>query len=405
MMKSKIFGGLALATLLITSPLATDAATDRNIGIDTEKNPSISDSYNKQAPYVEGEVLVKFKEDMSMNMQQDVLSDINAEILVDENVVDSPFNVLKVKDVDQVVQTLSNNSQIEYVEPNYIMNATYTPNDPFFDISYQYGLFTTETTSAWDVTTGNSNQVVAVLDTGVDYNHEDLDDKTILGYNFVNNNNNPMDGNGHGTHVAGTAAAETNNGLGIAGVAPDTSILAVQVLDSSGSGSLANIVDGIIYAADYGAEVINLSLGCNCDTQAMEDAVDYAWDSGSVVVAAAGNSSTSTTFEPASYDNAIAVGAVDENNNIASFSNYGNWVDVTAPGVEIAGTYPSNRYVYLSGTSMASPHVAGLAALLASQGKDNSEIRRSIENTATPISGTGYYFQHGLINSFDAVNY
>lgn len=152
-------------------------------------------------------------------------------------------------------------------------------------------------------------------------------------------------------------------------------------------------------------EVINLSLGCNCDTQTLENAVNYAWNKGSVVIAAAGNDGVSTTFEPASYDNVIAVGAVDRYDRKASFSNYGTWVDVTAPGVSIASTMPNGGYAYMSGTSMAAPHVAGLAGLLASQGRSNSNIRAAIEQTADPISGTGSYFEHGLINSYEAVNY
>ncbi len=214
-----------------------------------------------------------------------------------------------------------------------------------------------------------------------------------------------MDLNGHGTHVAGTAAAETNNSRGVAGMAPNTDILAVRVLDANGGGSLADIADGIRYAADTGAEVINLSLGCNCDTKTLEDAVNYAWNKGSVLIAAAGNDGVSTTFEPASYSNVIAVAAVDRYDNLASFSNYGSWVDVAAPGVDIASTYPDNRYVYLSGTSMASPHVAVLVGLLAGQGRNNSQVRAAIENTADNISGTGYYFSHGRINSYNAVRY
>ncbi|WP_408009318.1 S8 family peptidase [Pseudalkalibacillus sp. A8] len=279
----------------------------------------------------------------------------------------------------------------------------WTPNDTYY--SYQYGPQNTDTPRAWDIARGSSNQEIAVLDTGVDYNHPDLDGKTIRGYDFVDNDWTPMDLNGHGTHVDGTAAAETNNSRGVAGMAPSTDILAVRVLDANGSGSLADIADGIRYAADAGAEVINLSLGCNCDTQTLEDAVNYAWNRGAVIIAAAGNDGVSTTFEPASYANVIAVAAVDRYDRLASFSNYGSWVDVAAPGVDIASTYPNNGYVYMSGTSMASPHVSGLAGLLAGQGRNNSQIRAAIENTADNISGTGYYFYHGRINSYDAVRY
>nr|1DBI_A Chain A, Ak.1 Serine Protease [Bacillus sp. Ak1] len=280
----------------------------------------------------------------------------------------------------------------------------WTPNDTYYQ-GYQYGPQNTYTDYAWDVTKGSSGQEIAVIDTGVDYTHPDLDGKVIKGYDFVDNDYDPMDLNNHGTHVAGIAAAETNNATGIAGMAPNTRILAVRALDRNGSGTLSDIADAIIYAADSGAEVINLSLGCDCHTTTLENAVNYAWNKGSVVVAAAGNNGSSTTFEPASYENVIAVGAVDQYDRLASFSNYGTWVDVVAPGVDIVSTITGNRYAYMSGTSMASPHVAGLAALLASQGRNNIEIRQAIEQTADKISGTGTYFKYGRINSYNAVTY
>ncbi|MUK90297.1 S8 family serine peptidase [Ornithinibacillus sp. L9] len=400
----KMISMLSLAVLFAFPTMTSEASALEKASNDLSPVSEVSKSEGK-ASYVEGEVIVKFKESASRQNQNKALQAIGAEVVPDVDPVKSSFKVLKVGNVEAVVKALNNNPNVEYAEPNYELSATWTPNDPYFSPDYEYGLFTTYTDQAWDVARGDSNQVIAVLDTGVDMKHEDLDDKTIPGYNFVRNNNNPTDRNGHGTHVAGIAAAETNNGVGVAGMAPETSILAVQVLDNRGSGSLDAVADGIVYAADYGAEVINLSLGCDCDTQTLEDAVNYAWEKGSVVVAAAGNDGVSTTFEPASYENVIAVGAVDSNNQLASFSNYGTWVDVVAPGVDIASTYLRGGYVYMSGTSMASPYVAGLAGLLAGQGLDNAEIRNVIESTADPINGAGFYYEHGLINSLDAVNY
>lgn len=356
-----------------------------------------------EGAFKKGEVIVKFKEKVGAAVQKRLIKKLGATVIADRDVVDSPFQIIKVANVKKVVSALQQNPNVVYAEPNYLFHATWTPNDTYYD--YQYGPQLTNTDWAWDIVRGSSRQEIAVIDTGVDYTHSDLDEKTILGYDFVDNDYNPMDLNGHGTHVAGIAAAETNNANGIAGMAPYTAILAVRVLDANGGGSLADVADGIRYAADMGAEVINLSLGCNCDTRTLENAVNYAWNQGAVVVAAAGNSGTSTTFEPASYENVIAVAAVDRDDRLASFSNYGSWVDVAAPGVDIASTYPGQRYVYMSGTSMASPHVAGLAALLAAQNRSNAEIRRAIEWTADPISGTGTYFEHGRINSYQAVRY
>ncbi|MEW9032802.1 MAG: S8 family serine peptidase, partial [Planifilum fimeticola] len=182
-------------------------------------------------------------------------------------------------------------------------------------------------------------------------------------------------------------------------------IYAVRVLNNSGSGTLDDVANGIIHAADSGADVISLSLGASVGATTLRDAVDYAWNRGVVVVAAAGNNGTSLPSYPAYYSNAIAVAATDSNDNKAYFSNYGSWVDVAAPGVNIYSTYTGSSYASLSGTSMATPHVAGLAGLLDAQGRSASQIRAAIENTADPISGTGTYWSKGRINAYRAVNY
>ncbi|GGF13951.1 alkaline serine protease [Halobacillus andaensis] len=399
-MKWKGLATLSLAVTLSLMPNAGEASADTK----SELPKVETKSEVSKGDYVKGEVVVKFKEGKGKAAEQAAIKGASASEIEDKDVVESDFKVLKVGNVEKAVESLNNNPNVEYAEPNYEFETTWTPNDTYYS-SAQYGPQNTNTESAWDITRGSSSQQIAVVDSGVDYNHPDLDGKTVRGYDFIDYDYNPMDENGHGTHVAGTAAAETNNAQGVAGMAPNTEILAVRALDANGSGSLAAIADSIRYSADQGAEVINLSLGCDCDTQTLENAVNYAWNQGSVVIAAAGNDGVSTTFEPASYANAIAVGAVDQYDNKASFSNYGTWVDVTAPGVDIASTVPNGGYAYMSGTSMASPHVAGLAGLLASQGRSNSEIRAAIENTADSIYGTGYYFNDGRINSYAAVNY
>ncbi|CDQ20223.1 S8 family peptidase [Halobacillus karajensis] len=396
-MKFKSLATLSLAVSIAILPSAgqTFAAPqiDSNHRVD-----SSTEAKNVQ----KGELVVTMKPGKSLSGKE--LNQLGATVVDDHsNVVKTQLKVLKVGNVDAVLKALKNNPNVEYAEPNYTFNAAFTPDDTLY--SDQYGPQNTSTPAAWDMTFGDSSQEIAVIDTGVYYDHPDLNDKTILGYDFAQNDNDPKDLNGHGTHVAGTAAAETNNATGVAGMAPETKVLAVRALGANGSGSLNDIADAIRYSADAGAEVINMSLGCDCDSQTLEDAVNYAWNSGSVVVAAAGNDGVSTTFEPASYENVIAVGAVDSNNEVAYFSNYGSWVDVTAPGVDIVSTVLRGKYDSYSGTSMASPHVAGLAGLLASQGRSNTEIRTAIEQTADPINGTGSYFEHGLINSYHAVNH
>ncbi|MGF2615761.1 peptidase S8 [Rossellomorea vietnamensis] len=404
-MKIKKIAALSLAASLAIFPSfgGSAFAKDSNPLENAPKNSAVKVNLEKGS-YAKGEVIVKFKDSVSKSKEGSELKKLGASEVTDSDAVKSDYKVLKVGNVEAVVKALSKNPNVEYAEPNYNFASTWTPNDTYYQ-GYQYGPQNTYTNLAWDVTRGSSSQEIAILDSGVDYNHPDLASKTIRGYDFVDNDYYPMDLNGHGTHVAGTAAAITNNSRGVAGMAPNTKILAVRVLDANGSGSLNDIADGIRYAADQGAEVINLSLGCDCNTTTLENAVNYAWNKGSVVIAAAGNDGVSTTFEPASYSNVIAVGAVDSRDRRASFSNYGSWVDVTAPGVDIASTVPNNGYSYMSGTSMASPHVAGLAGLLAGQGRSNSQIRAAIEQTADPISGTGTYFEHGRINSNDAVRY
>jgi thermitase len=314
------------------------------------------------------------------------------------------FEVVKVKgSVEATIEKLKKDPNVEYAEPNYYLHATYTPNDPYFS-SRQYGPQKIQAPQAWDITEG-SGAKIAIVDTGVQSNHPDLAGKVVGGWDFVDNDSTPQDGNGHGTHCAGIAAAVTNNSTGIAGTAPKASILAVRVLNNSGSGTWTAVANGITYAADQGADVISLSLGGTVGNSGLQQAVDYAWSKGSVVVAAAGNAGTTAPNYPAYYSNAIAVASTDQNDNKSSFSTYGSWVDVAAPGSSIYSTYPTSTYASLSGTSMATPHVAGVAGLLAAQGRSASNIRAAIENTADKISGTGTYWAKGRVNAYKAVQY
>jgi thermitase len=356
------------------------------------------------AKYVPDEVIVKFKPGTVSAALASINSLANAQVVKHNQKLGFDVVKLKGKTVEQALAIYKSNPNVLYAEPNYIFHADWTPNDPYFS-TYQWGPQKVGAPSAWDVTTSNSNVWIAIVDTGVQYDHPDLSGKVYLGYNFVDGNWDPYDLNGHGTHCAGIAAAVTDNGIGIAGMAPNASILAVKVLDANGSGTLDNVASGIEYAADAGANVISLSLGGPSGSTTLQNAVDYAWNKGAVLVAAAGNNGSSAPTYPAYYSNVISVAATDSNDNKPSWSNYGSWVDVAAPGVNIYSTYPTNRYAYLSGTSMATPHVSGLAALLAAQGRTNSQIRAAIQNTADPIAGTGTYWKYGRINAANAVRY
>lgn len=250
---------------------------------------------------------------------------------------------------------------------------------------------------------GGDSAPVAVVDTGIDNSHPELVGKVIKRANFTFDPD--FDGDGHGTHVAGIVAATTNNSLGVASLGYDTRLFSVKSLDNDGLGYYSWIANGIIWATDNGAKVINLSLGGSSDSQVLRDAVNYAWGKGVVLVAAAGNSNRARASYPAYYTNAIAVAATDVNDNKASFSNYGSWVDLAAPGVSIYSTYQGS-YAYLSGTSMATPFVSALSSLVFANNPtfNNQDVRGKIESTAEKIARTGTYWTYGRIDACAALD-
>ncbi|MFC0216310.1 S8 family peptidase [Paenibacillus chartarius] len=284
--------------------------------------------------------------------------------------------------------------------------ASLQPNDYLY-ARYQWNLPITDTNQGWAVNKGDKNVPVAVVDTGVDIHHSDLQGNLLTGYNVVNPDTDPLDDVGHGTHVAGVISALVNNGLGVAGMTWYNPVMPVKVLDSSGSGSTYAVAQGVIWATDHGAKVINMSLGNYADAQFLHDAIRYAYDHDVVLIAASGNDNTERPGFPAAYPEVFAVAATDSNNNKAAFSNYGDYIDVAAPGVSIASTYPHNQYAALSGTSMACPHVTALAALIRSTNPllKNTEVmdimRQSARDIGTP--GKDAYFGYGLIDVVKAV--
>lgn len=338
--------------------------------------------------------------------------------------------VLRVPDhaVDAAIRALSKNPNVIYAERNGIAYVDADPNDPYDNTtcydSSKHGCVTQwawakiQAYQAWDITTGLSSVKVAVVDTGIDNSHPDLP-AVVTQKDFINNDNNAEDDNGHGTHVAGTIGALTNNSTGVAGLNWNVSLMAAKVLNASGSGSYLAVSNGIKWAADNGATVINLSLGGSVPSTTLKNAVDYAWNKGVVLACAAGNNGSSAKSYPGAYNNCIAVAATDENDAKASFSNYGSkWVDVAAPGVRILSTLPNSsvylntqygyyqNYDSLNGTSMATPHVAGLAGLVWATGQCTTAscVRSKIENNADKISGTGTYWAKGRINAYKAVS-
>ena len=362
------------------------------------------------APSSPDEIIVKYKAGALESDKQNVRKQSGA-------ILKHRINKLKIEVIhvpsdkkDLVLQSLNNNPFVQYAEPDFIAQATSISNDP--SLPQQWGLFkinatntSTQSASAWDITHGDPSIKVAILDTGIDESHPDLTGKVILDANFTTDASS-LDNNGHGSHVAGIVAANTNNGTGVAGAGYNTGLINGKVLDSNGSGYYSWIINGITWAADNGAQVISMSLGGSSSSQALSDAVNYAWSKGAVVVAAAGNNGSTAPSYPAYYPNVIAVAATDSNDNLATWSNRGSWVDVASPGVNIYSTYDNNSYATLSGTSMATPFVAGEAALIFATGlcATNTCTRNQIETTADHISGTGTYFTYGRINTFKAVS-
>lgn len=286
-----------------------------------------------------------------------------------------------------LMRRLQQNDAVRYVEPNHRVRILGTPNDSRF--GEQWGLAKIGAPAAWERSVGTGIKV-AVVDTGVDHAHPELQGRVILGRDFVSDDDDPMDVQGHGTHVAGIIAAATDNGIGVAGVAPGAQILAVRVLGDDGSGDYADVINGIVYAVDNGAKVVNLSLGGDQTSNAMRDALRYATARGVLVTCATGNESNSQVSYPARYDDCLAVGATDSADQRASFSNYGEGIDVVAPGAQVLSTVMGPGYEAWDGTSMAAPFVAGAAAQLLAQGLDASHARAAIETTAVDLADAGY---------------
>lgn len=268
-------------------------------------------------------------------------------------------------------------------EASYIHVASVAPapNDNYFD--RQWGIVRIQAPECWQITSGTSDILVAILDTGIDRAHQDLIGKVVAEVNF---SSSPTvgDANGHGTHIAGIIAANTNNELGVAGVVPGCRLMNVKVAADNGICDAANVTKGVMWAVDNGARVINLSLNISHPYQALEEAIDYAWRHGAIIVAASSNNGS--TAYPASWSRCLAVAAIREDGLLVELSNPGDGVNVAAPGIDIYSTLPDNEYGFGSGTSMAAGFVSGVAALLFSvmtdvdgDGQLNDEVRAIIE--------------------------
>ena len=308
-------------------------------------------------------------------------------------------------------EAVERRSAIKYVERNATHEAFYNPNDPRF--GDQYADQMVNAAAAWDTTLGDSSVTVAVVDQGIKYDHPDLEANMASnpGYDFVDNDSDPypdsLSDEYHGTHVAGIAAARIDNDTGVTGIGNST-LISGRALSEQGSGSTSDIADAIEWAADQGADVINLSLGGGGYTDTMKNAVSYATNNGSLVVAAAGNdgnTSDPSVDYPAAYSECLAVSALDENANLAGYSNRGPEIELAAPGSNVLSTWTDDGYNSISGTSMACPVVAGAAGLtLAQWSLTNSELRSHLKSTAVDVGLSSDEQGSGRVDADNAVS-
>jgi len=417
-MKKKIFFAFLIFNIFLFSEILWAKEIKKAFIIDPKTNRKVS--------VVADEFLVKFKPEA----EEETIDKINKKFGVEIEKKLRIKNVYRLKvppskTIEEMLKKYREEPDVEYAEPNYIRKAFFDPNDPNF-IPNQWGIKTIQAPQAWDTETGKESVVIAVLDTGVDYDHEDLagnmwkDGTGHYGYDFVNGDDDPDDdhGDSHGTHCAGIAAAVTNNNKGIAGVSWKSKIMAVKVLDVSGNGTLAWELEGIDYAVNNGADIISMSFGTvnypPTPNGLERNAINDAYEKGCLIVAASGNDNQPYVAYPAAYDNVIAVGATNQSDGRCSpidwgfgrGSNYGDELDVVAPGDEILSTVQGG-YANMDGTSMAVPFVSGLAALVLSHlpGLAPSDVKRIIERTAHDVGSTGWDQETGWgrINAYSAL--
>lgn len=410
--------------------------------------------------FVPGEIMVRFAGDVNIT---EIQSTISAQGSVPLEKIET-LNVLHIRvpegsDIRDVLEAYQARPDVLYAEPVAILRANWIPNDPYFSYQWNFDSGHLNMPIAWDTQKGSSSVVVGILDTGIAFEnyvipaHEAYEvyssdnayhicpDLTstqfVAGYDFVHDDSHPNDQQGHGTHVSGTVAQATNNWIGVAGMAPNCKLMPVQVLDYSGSGTADDLAQGIIWAADHGADVINMSLGWpsandSNGLSAVHDAMIYAYNKDVVIVVSAGNEGVGKVSYPAGFPECISVAALDYNNVLAPYSQYGSGLDISAPGGNTAAdenndgyvdgilqctfTYPGDEtggavvdsfaYPFWQGTSMAAPHVSGLAALIISNGISGVEnVKQRIYSTATDLGASGYdtRYGNGMINPVAAL--
>ncbi len=430
-------------------------------------------------PHAKNRVIVKFKENAENNLKKEVVitgPDLGISSVTSLNKKEEVKEVKKIipsnaaskikdgaankkdldriyviefkndKDLNTIIKDYSSDPNLEYAEPDYEVSTQTEPNDPYYYSSGSWGqsyadlwgIKKINSSGAWGQTTGSNSIVVAVIDTGVDYNHQDLaanvwtnldetpnngvdDDSNgyiddYYGYDFYNYDSDPFDDHAHGTHVSGTIGGVGNNNVGVVGVNWNVKIMAAKFLSSGGSGYISDAVEATYYAVNNGAKVLSNSWGGGGRSSTMQTAIDYAYNNNAVFVAAAGNSNSDAyNYTPAGLNHVMTIAATDYQDNKASFSSWGDVVEFAAPGVDILSlkasggscTTVAGKYCRMSGTSMATPHAAGLAALILSADPNMTpdQVQTAMQNGADDLGtpGKDIYFGYGRINSANSI--
>ena len=357
----------------------------------------------QDSPYVSGELLISPKAGVSDEDLEAIYKGHGGKKIKTLSQIKVHHVKVPSHALEKIEAALAKNPKVEFVEKNLIGEAHLVPNDPGY--ASQWHLPKILAPNAWNITYGSTSVPIAVIDSGVDPNHPDL--MLVPGYNFLGSNTDTRDVLGHGTAVAGAAAALGNSGIGVSGVTWTNPIMPLVTVTSSNTGTISDTSSAIIYAADHGARVINISLGWTGVSSTMQNAVDYAWNRGLVIVASAGNYGNNSPIYPAALNNVVAVSATDSADNLAGWSTYGTFVDVAAPGVSIYTTANGGGYRYASGTSFSSPIVAGLAGLIISLNPSlsNAQVVDLIKNNADDLGSAGFdqYFGQGRVNAHRAL--
>ncbi|MCF8001595.1 MAG: S8 family serine peptidase [Halanaerobiales bacterium] len=387
-----------------------ETANSNNILESTGSTTSANNKYKK------GEIIVNFKTSVNNRGIQKFEKDKGLNRIKSLNIKNNNIKIYKLpktKGVLKAVERFNKLNSVKWAEPNYIYSLSYKPNDEYYN--NQWGNRRVNLEAAWDIVNESRNVKVAVIDSGIIPNHEDLEANInfIDGKDFVDDDNEPIDEStnySHGTHVSGIIGAVGNNGIGIAGVTWRTELLPIRVFDNDDPASSVVVAEAIDYAVEQNVDIINMSFAGPNESSAIYEAIKNAYNQGIIMVAASGNAGNNEVQYPARHPETIVVGATDVNNNITDYSNTGSNLDLVAPGGnqygQIYSTSGINQdYIYLSGTSMSTPYVSGVAALLLANGVKLTSVRKRLTSTAVDLGTTGEdnIYGYGLVDAYGAL--